>query len=402
MRVLQLGKFYDPFIGGMETVLKEICESLAEQVQFQVIVANTRCRTEHENKKIPVTRVASMGRLFSCSMAPSFPLWARKFDADLIHVHLPNPLAELSALIADREIPVVAQFHSDIVRQRSLLRLYAPLLDAFYRRANCIIVPTPRHIEVSRFVSKYREKCRIVPFGVSIPRFELDETGRKKVGELRDGLPSVLCVGRLVTYKGVEFLIRAVQGIKARLWIAGAGPLDGSLRNLAQEKGIADRIEFLGQVSDQELVAYYHACDVFVLPSITNAEMFGVVQLEAMACRKPVISTNLPTGVSWVNQHGKTGYLVPPRNAEELAKRIKHLISNPQLREEMGEAGRMRVEQRFTSTKMAEAMLQVYKEMLNKPCRAGVPAKLPHGEEEEEVVEYPAKWAGAVSAETVD
>jgi glycosyltransferase involved in cell wall biosynthesis len=402
MRVLQLGKFYDPFVGGMETVLKEMCESLAEQVQLQVVVANTRCRTEHENGKVPVTRVASMGRLFSCSMAPFFPLWARRFDADLIHVHLPNPLAELSALISDRNIPIVAQFHSDVVRQRNLLRLYAPLLDAFYRRANCIIVPTPRHIEISRFVSKYREKCRVVPFGVSVSRFELDETGRKKVDELRDGLPSVLCVGRLVAYKGVEFLIRALQGIKARLWIAGAGPLEGSLRHLAQEKGIADRIEFLGQVSDQDLVAHYHACDVFVLPSITNAEMFGVVQLEAMACRKPVISTNLPTGVPWVNQHGKTGYVVPPGNAEELAKGIQLLISNPQLRREMGEAGRMRVEQHFTSTKMAEATLQVYQEMLNEACRAGVPAKPPHGREEKEVVERPAKWAGPISAETLD
>ena len=391
MRVLQLGKFYDPFVGGMETVLKEICESLADQVQFQVLVANTRFRTEHESRKVPVTRVASMGRLFSCSLAPSFPLWARKFDPELIHVHLPNPLAELSALMADRDIPMVAHFHSDVVRQRNLLRLYGPFLDAFYRRASCIVVPTPRHIEISRFVSKYREKCRVVPYGIQASRFELDETGHKKVNELRDGLPSVLCVGRLVSYKGVEVLIRALEGIKARLWIIGTGALDGSLRTLTQEKKLADRVEFLGRVSEQDLVAYYRACDVVVLPSITNAEMFGVVQLEAMACRKPVISTNLPTGVSWVNQHGKTGYVVSPGNAEELAQCIQHLINNPQLREEMGEAGRMRVEQHFTSAKMAEAMLQVYQEMLNEPCRSAVPASLPHAEQEE-VVASQAEW----------
>jgi rhamnosyl/mannosyltransferase len=390
MRVLQLGKFYDPFVGGMETVLKEICESLAEQVQFQVVVANTCYRTEHENRKIPVTRVASMGRLFSCSVAPSFPLWARKFDPDLIHVHLPNPLAELTALMANRNIPVVAQFHSDVVRQRNLLKLYEPFLEAFYRRANCIIVPTPRHIEISRFVSKYREKCRVVPFGVPVSRFELDEAGRKKVDQLRDGLPSVLCVGRLVSYKGVEFLIRALESIKARLWIIGTGPLEASLRNLAQEKGLAGRVQFLGHVSAEDLVAYYHACDVFVLPSITNAEMFGVVQLEAMACRKPVISTNLPTGVSWVNQHEKTGYVVAPGNVGELAKGIQHLLGNPQLRKEMGEAGRMRVEQHFTSAKMAAALLQVYQEMLDEPCRTDVPALRQHAEE---VVRRPAKWA---------
>ena len=390
MKVLQLGKFYDPYVGGMETVLKEICESLADQVEFQVVVANTRYRTEHENRIVPVTRVGSMGKLFSCSMAPAFPLWARKFDADLIHVHLPNPLAELSALIANRDIPVVAQFHSDVVRQRSLMKLYGPFLDAFYRRANCIVVPTPRHIEISKFVSKYRDKCRVVPFGVPLSRFELDEAKRRKVDELREGGPSLLCVGRLVSYKGVEFLIRALEGLKARLWIAGAGPLQGELESLVEEKGLGDRVEFLGQVSDEDLIAYYHACDVFVLPSITNAEMFGVVQLEAMACSKPVISTDLPTGVPWVNQHGKTGFVVPPGNAVELAHAIGLLLSNRKLREEMGEAGRERVEQHFTSTKMAEAMLQVYQEMLNEPCRAEVPAKRPQSEE---VVAAPAKWA---------
>jgi glycosyltransferase involved in cell wall biosynthesis len=390
MRVLQLGKFYDPFVGGMETVLKEICESLVDDVQFQVLVANTRFRTEHEHRKVPVTRVASLGKLFSCSLAPSFPLWARKFNPDLIHVHIPNPLAELSALMADRDIPVVAQFHSDVVRQRNLLKLYGPFLDAFYRRASCIVVPTPRHIEISTFVSKYRDKCRVVPFGVPVSRFELDNAGLEKADKLRDGLPAVLCVGRLVSYKGVEFLIRALKNVKARLWIVGIGPLEDVLKKLAHETGIADRVEFLGHVSDRDLVTYYHACEVFVLPSITNAEMFGVVQLEAMACRKPVISTDLPTGVSWVNQHGKTGYIVPPRNVEELAKGIRQLLGNRRLRQEMGDAGHARVEQHFTSTKMAEAMLQVYQEMVSEPYRVSVPAKPPHAEE---AVASPAKWA---------
>jgi glycosyltransferase involved in cell wall biosynthesis len=390
MRVLQLGKFYDPFVGGMETVLKEICESLADDVQFQVVVANTSFRTTHEKRKISVTRVASMGKLFSCSLAPSYPYWARKFNPELIHVHLPNPLAELSALLADRDVPVVAQFHSDVVRQRHLLKMYEPFLEAFYRRASCIVVPTPRHIEISRFVSKYRNKCRVVPFGVPVSRFELDEAAQRKVDSLRDGLPTVLCVGRLVSYKGVEFLVRALENIKARLWIVGVGPLEDSLKSLVEQKGLSGRVIFLGQVSEADLVAYYHACDVFVLPSITNAEMFGVVQLEAMACRKPVISTDLPTGVSWVNQHLKTGYIVPPEDVPELAKAIQALLNSAQLRQEMGEAGRRRVEQQFTSTKMAEAMLQVYEEMLEIPFRSGVPVKAAHSED---AVVRPAKLA---------
>jgi len=367
VKVLQLGKFYHPFVGGIETVLKDICESMADDVEFQVLVANTCYRTEHQHGRVPVVRAASLGKLFSCSMAPSYLYWAQKYNADVIAVHLANPLAELSALLANRDIPVVAHFHSDVVRPvpGPLRVVYNRFLHAFYRRANCIVVPTPRHIDISRFVPRYRDKCRVVPYGIPLSRFELDDRGRKRVDELKDGLPTILFVGRLVSYKGVEFLIRALENVKARLWIAGAGPLETSLRDLARERGIAHRVVLLGHVSDQDLVAYYHACDVFALPSITNQEMFGLVQLEAMACRKPVISTDLPTGVPWVNQHGKTGYCVAPGNPRELAEAMGLLLSSRELRLEMGEAGRARVEQHFTSARMAEAMLHVYQETLS-------------------------------------
>jgi len=371
VKVLQLGKFYFPFVGVIETALKDICESLADDVRIQVLVANTCLRTEHETGRIAVTRVASAGKLLSCSLAPSYPFWAKKFDADLIHVHLANPLAELSALLANRDIPVVAHFHSDVVRPipGPLRAVYNRFLHAFYRRADCIVVPTPRHIDISNFVPRYRNKCRVVPYGIPLSRFELDDRGAKKVDDLKDGLPTVLFVGRLVPYKGVEFLIRALEDVKARLWIAGRGPMENSLKNLVRQKGMADRVVFLGHASDEDLVRYYHACDVFALPSITNQEMFGLVQLEAMACRKPVISTDLPTGVPWVNQHGKTGFCVRPANSRELAQTIARVLSSRELRQEMGEAGRARVEQQFTSVKMAGAMLRVYQETLSESYR---------------------------------
>ncbi len=367
MKVLQLGKFYFPVVGGIETVLKDICESLADQVDFRVLVANTRLRTEHEDGQIAVTRAASAGKMFSCSIAPTYPLWARRIDADVIHVHLANPLAEVSGLLARRDIPIVAHFHSDVVRPvpGPLRVVYNRFLHAFYRRVNCIVVPTPRHIEVSNFVPYYREKCRVVPFGIPVSKFDLNDGRRKQVDELKDGLPTVLFVGRLVHYKGVEYLIRALENVKARLWIVGTGPLEESLKKLAHDRGVGDRVQFLGHVPEEDLIAYYHACDVFALPSITNQEMFGLVQLEAMACRKPVVATDLPTGVPWVNQHGTTGYCVEPRNPGALAGAIGWLLANRELREEMGAAARARVEQQFSSAKMAEAMLQVYQEALS-------------------------------------
>ena len=159
MRVFSWGSFMIRLSAEWRLFLKRSARASLEQVQFQVLVANTRFRTEHENGKVPVTRVASMGKLFSCSSGAIFSALGAKFRSRSDPRSSANPLAELSALIADRDIPVIAHFHSDVVRPiRNLLQLYGPFLDAFYRRANCIVVPTPRHIEISRFVSKYREE----------------------------------------------------------------------------------------------------------------------------------------------------------------------------------------------------------------------------------------------------
>jgi rhamnosyl/mannosyltransferase len=288
----------------------------------------------------------------------------RKLPADILHVHMPNPVAEMSYLLAARDRPLVAHFHSDIVRQKFLLRIYAPLLESFYRHAARIVVPTPNHINVSPFVSKFKQKCRVVPFGIRLSRFDLTDAIAKKADELRGAGPAILFIGRLVYYKGIEYLVEAMSHVNARLWIIGTGPLDEKLKRLAVELHLQDKIMFLGNVPESDIPAYYHACDVFVLPSVANSEMFGIVQLEAMACRKPVVATTLPTGVSWVNQHGVTGLLVPPQNPQALADAMNKLLASGSLRTDMGEAGRTRVESQFTATKMADGVMEVYEDIL--------------------------------------
>lgn len=365
LKVLQVGKFYDPCRGGMETVLKNLCEGLHSSVDLHLLVANTSFRTVHEQREFPITRVASCGTLFSSSLTPSFAAWLRKLPGDIVHVHMPNPVAEMSYLMAGRGRPLVAHFHSDIVRQKSLLRIYAPLLEAFYARASCIIVPTPNHISASPFVSRFRGKCHVVPFGISVEKFDLTETTARRVGELRNGRPTILFIGRLVYYKGVEYLLQAMKDLPAQLWIIGTGPLEAGLKQQAVQLNLQDKVRFLGNIPEEDIPAYYHACDIFALPSVANSEMFGMVQLEAAACRKPVVSTSLPTGVSWVNQHGVTGLLAPPRDAGALAEALRKLLDSRSLRQEMGEAGRQRVETEFTTARMAQGILEVYQNLKN-------------------------------------
>ena len=365
MNVLQVGKFYDPYRGGMETVLKNLCEGIHSSVGLHLLVANTSSHTVHERQTFPITRVGSYGTLYSSSLTPSFAAWLRKLPGDIVHLHMPNPVAEMSYLMFDRGRPLVAHFHSDIVRQKSLLRAYTPLLEAFYARASCIIVPTPNHINASPFVSRFRNKCRLVPYGISLEKFNLTETMAKKAEALRNGCSIILFIGRMVYYKGLEYLIQAMSDLPAQLWIIGVGPLEASLKQQTAQLRLEDKVKFLGNVPEEDLPAYYHACDIFALPSVANSEMFGMVQLEAAACRKPVVSTTLPTGVSWVNQHGVTGLLVPPSDAPALAAALKKLLGSSALRQEMGEAGRSRVEAEFTSARMAAGVLEVYRTLKN-------------------------------------
>ncbi|HEV2989824.1 MAG TPA: glycosyltransferase [Candidatus Angelobacter sp.] len=363
LKVLQVGKFYDPYRGGMETVLKNLCEGIHGAVDLHLLVANTSPHTVHEQMQFPITRVASWGKLFSSSLTPSFAAWLRKLPGDVVHLHMPNPVAEVSYLLAGGRRPLVAHFHSDIVRQKSLLRAYAPLLESFYTRASRIIVPTPNHIGVSPFVSRLRNKCRVVPFGIPVEKFDLTETTARRAAELRDGRPAILFIGRLVYYKGLEYLLQAMPDLPAQLWIIGTGPLEASLKHLTSQLDLEDKVQFLGDVPEDDLPAYYHACDIFALPSVANSEMFGMVQLEAAACRKPVVSTNLPTGVSWVNQDGVTGLLVPPKDVGALVTAIRKLLGSRSLREELGEAGRQRVEAEFTIAKMTQGILEIYQDV---------------------------------------
>ncbi len=174
----------------------------------------------------------------------------------------------------------------------------------------------------------------------------------------------MLFVGRLVPYKGLDVLLKAAQRVPATILIAGDGPLAEPLKAQAAAAGLGSRVQFLGHLTDKEIVANFHACDVFVLPSVTRAETFGVVQLEAMACGKPVVSTNLPTGVPWVNRHLETGLVVPPGDEDALAAALTTLVSDPAWSRRMGERAQLRVHEEFTVATMVARSSALYRDVL--------------------------------------
>ena len=367
IRVLHVGKYYPPVPGGMERVLQLLCENERPGVDSRVLVAHLgRTTVREEVAGVPVTRIASLGRVGSVGVCPTLPIWLRRLRGDVTVIHEPNPLALVSVVLARLPGPIIVWFHSEVVRARWKYRLfYRPFLRAVLSRAARIVVSSPALARHAVELQDFREKCAVVPFGVDLDRLAADDGIRRRAEALRAayGPRVILFVGRFVPYKGLDVLLRALDGVDATAVLVGEGPLRGELE--AQARRLPpDRVRFVGGVSDRELTAHYHAADLFVLPSVTRAEAFGVVQLEAMACGVPVVSTDLPSGVPWVNEDGKTGLVVPPGDADRLRTALDSLLRDGPRRAELGRYARRRVERDFTLGRMAALTSQLYRDVL--------------------------------------
>ena len=367
MRVVLLGKYYHPYMGGIESHLRVITSELKQELDIEVVVSNTGRRTVHDVVDgVPVTRVASFGKVASVALTPTLPLELSRRDYDVMHVHLPNPggVASYLASMKPRHHRLVISYHADVYRQRVLVNLYQPFLERALARADVVIATSPQLLENSPVLTRYREKCRIVPYGIDLERFSKAEEHAQEAARIRaryGGGPLLLGVGRLIYYKGYDIAIRAMREVpNARLLIVGDGPLRADLEALAREQGVADRVILVGEVLNERVTPYYLASDVYLLPSIARSEAFGIVQIEAMACGVPVINTHIPSGVPFVSLHEQTGLTVPIGDATALAAAINRLLGDPELRRRMGEAGRRRASEHFSKAVLRERLLAAY------------------------------------------
>ena len=373
IRVLTFGRYADDNFGGLERYVFELARALEPEVRYTNIVAERGGAPDLEMVGETVY-ARPWARLAGTPVCPTMPWHALRrhwrLPFDIVHLQFPaDPMAHLSYELMPRSVKRVIGWHSNIVRQQRLLKLYRPFLDHSLRAADAIIAATPAHISSSEQLSPVREtaRFRVVPYGFDLSRFErrpaLADVIRRRLG----GKFLVFALGRHVYYKGFEFLIRALAGVpEATLALGGQGPLTADLRRVAREARVEDRVEFVGRIPDQDLPAWYHACDAFCLSSIEPAEAFGIVQVEAMACGKPVVCCQLGNGVNWVNRDGETGLTVPPGNIEALTAALARLQGDPDLRARLGEQGRRRAWSEFTSAAMAKATLEVYREVLSR------------------------------------
>lgn len=368
MRILQVGKFPKEHCGGVENAVFSLSEALARDHDVEVVTSSLDAGAgESRSGRLLCRRLPTWFKFFSTPFTPALVGTLRRAPAfDVVQVSFQNPMAVLAYLLARPQGRLVVWYHHDIVRQRFLGRLLSPVIDIMLTRASRIVATSSAYALSSPVLSRFPEKTEVIPLGVDLAPFQAPEAlAQAREIRARHGRPLVLFIGRLVYYKGLPYLIEAMRDLDADLLIIGQGPWETRLRAQAQSLGSAARIEFLRVARGQSLAPYLHACDLLALPSTERTEAYGLVQLEAMACGKPVVATELGTGTSFVCQHGVTGLVVPPRDPAALRQAIGSLLADPARAQRMGREGRKRVEEHFTIRQMADAFVKLYERL---PC----------------------------------
>ena len=372
MKILQLGKFY-PIQGGVEKVMYDLTKGLSKQ--YSDIECDMLCVSADGNPSIisindnSTLYCAKLNKkLFSTMLSYQIIGMLKKMrnNYDIIHIHHPDPMVALALRLSNYKGKVVLHWHSDILKQKLLLKFYRPLQNWLIRRANLIVGTTPKYIEESPHLKGNSTPKAILPIGIE--PIKVDPDRANVIKENYKNKHIIFSLGRLVGYKGFEFLIESAKYLPDDyvILIGGSGPLKEDLSQKIQSENLSDKVKLLGRVSDDELPSYYGACDLFVLSSIWKTEAFGIVQIEAMSCKKPIVATKIPeSGVDWVNENGFSGINVPVEDSKALADAIIEITSDKEKYQNFCRNAYQRYTNYFTIEKMIKDCRNIYESVLN-------------------------------------
>lgn len=371
MRVLHIYRTYFPEThGGVQEAIRQIALATgAEGVDNRIFsLARAPQPARLDLPEAPLWRGKALFELASCDFGtPAAVRLCRQQaqQADLLHLHFPWPFADLMLpLVRRRGQPIVVTYHSDIVRQRTLNRLYAPLRERLLGAADAIVATSPNYLQSSTVLARHAGKTRCIPLALAAA--PPVDAARLAAWRQRLGDDFFLFVGVLRYYKGLHFLIEAMPQVAAPLVIVGDGPLRGELEAQAQRlagKG-GGAISFLGPLPDADKLALLQLCRGVVFPSHLRSEAFGVTLLEGARAARPLISCEIGTGTSWVNQHDETGFVVPPADPAALAAALNRLHADPALGERLGAAAQARWQQEFSPPPVGQAYAALYRQLL--------------------------------------
>ena len=368
--VLNFGKYFPPVSGGIEVHTKLLAEFLSGRYDLTVLVHSADTRTTVE--AMDGYQVIRMATQFKISTQPfSFGMIGHllKTRYDVIHLHAPNLWASTLTGILRGKAKLVITHHADILGRGMLGALVVQLYRRVARKADLLLLMSMNTFESSVDLAGVAAKIRVVPHAVEPGLFPASPGELLKAAEIRARLagsrPTLVFAGRLVPYKGLDVLVRAAPRLgDLRVLVIGTGPERASLEAQALALGVSEKFVFLGNVPESDKNATLRAGDVFVFPSTTAAEAFGIAQVEAQLCGLPVVTSLLPTGVTDVTRDGVTGLCVPPQDADALARAINRLMADAPLRQKFGNAGLARAHANYVPEAVRRKLLAAYDELL--------------------------------------
>lgn len=369
-RVLQLGKFH-PIKGGVEKVMYTFMVGLSRNglaCDMLCASADGEVGTTEIDASSNLLKTPTIIKLAATMISPQMIVKLRSIcnSYDIIHVHHPDPMATLALRLSGYKGKVIVHWHSDIVKQRILLQAYKPLQNWLIKRADNILGTSPVYVQESLALKAYQHKIDYLPIGVR--KRDADENLVAMIRNKYPGKKIIFTMGRLVEYKGYDYLIEAASLLPNNyiILIGGSGPLKEDLRDTVKGFLLNRKVRIIGFVPRELESAYYAACDIFCLSSTIKTEAYAIVQAEAMSAGKPVIATNIPgSGVSWVNQHGVSGLNVEPGNSRELAQAIRTICEDDELYRKLSLGALRRFEENFTLEAMTKGLIDIYKKVLN-------------------------------------
>lgn len=375
MKILQTPARFIPYTGGTENYVYNLSKELVNLGhRVKVICANEPDAGNDEFDGIKIDRLRYIIKIANTNITPFLPIKIFQEDVDIIHTHLPHPwAADWSYFISRiKKKPCILTYHNDIAGSgiysylaKSYNLIFLPLL---LKSVKKIIITHKRYIDYSPYLKDYIKKIEVIPIGVDLEQFKVtpQKNRQQKI---------ILFVGLLDEfhqYKGLHYLIRAMDLIKKetsdiKLFIVGEGILKKEYGKLAHSLDLDREIDFIGFLPQEKLAEYYNNCDVFVLPSLScKQEGFGIVLLEAMACGKPVVTTNI-TGPAEKIREASAGLIVEPRDSNSLAEALIEILKNKNYAREMGIRARKLVEGEYSWDRIATNIEQLYLGVLR--CR---------------------------------
>ena len=371
MRVLHIYKTYYPdSFGGIEHVIQQLAHGArAHGIDSDILTVSPKAQPAQLQR--PEGLILRGKRDFEIASTPFSLDAARQFaklqrQYDLLHYHFPWPFADLMHLGLRCTTPAILSYHSDVVAQRTLNVLYAPLRERFLRQMRLIVAASPQYAASSPVLARYQERLRVIPYGLE----ETPTIDPARIQHWRERLGEgfMLFIGVLRYYKGLHTLIAAAQGAPYPVVIAGHGSEAERLRAQAQSLG-CNNVHFLGRIDEADKSALLHLCRAFVFPSHLRSEAFGISLLEAARQAKPMISCEIATGTTYVNQHEKTGLVIPPEHPQALRVAMDRLFADIELSTNLGTQARQRFDEHFTAQGMVTSYVAAYGEALAPPCR---------------------------------